>query len=158
VVDAQPVEVDRLVLRALGVGLVRDVDRRLVGLAEQRQLGVVDRSRRLGRVEHADDHVGFFERDVDLALDALTHGVVARGIEAARVDEQVGLVLDDCVGVVAVARDTWLVVYDRHPATHQAVEQCALAHVGAADDGDDRLHPGSSESKWTSAPCVSSPP
>jgi hypothetical protein len=40
------------------------------------------------------------------------------------------------LGADAIARDARLVMDDGDAPPHNAIEQCGLAYVGAADDGD----------------------
>jgi hypothetical protein len=116
-----------------------DVDDGLLGAAEERELGVLGRRHRRGRVEDADDDVGLGDGDLDLPLDALAHGVAALGVEAAGVDERVELAARRGVAVMQVARHPGLVVDDRYLAADEPVEQRALAGVGAPDQRDDAV-------------------
>ncbi len=94
------------------------------------------RDRRHG-VEHAHDDVGLGDREVDLPLDPLPHGIIALGVEPARVDEREAPSPRGDVAVVAIAGHPGLVVHDRDALADQPVEQRALAGVGPPDQRDD---------------------
>ena len=66
--------------------------------------------------------------------------VLLAGHEAAGVDDGELPALPLGVRVVAVAGDAGRRPHERQAPADQAVEERGLAHVGAADDGDQRLH------------------
>ncbi len=78
--------------------------------AKERDRGAVGGGQ--GVVGHEDDDVGLGDRRPDVARDPSLHRVVALGVEASGVDERVLAAECAGVGVVAVARDAWLVVDD----------------------------------------------
>jgi hypothetical protein len=125
--------------RALGVvDLVRDVEHGQLGAAQHRHRLAVGLERVERAVEHADHDVRFVERDAHLPGDALAQRIVALGIEAARVDQHVLAAERIRVRVKPIARHAGDVLDDRDARAGQAIEQRALADVGATDDRHQR--------------------
>ena len=75
------------------------------------------------------------------------HGHHARrllGLEAARVHHDELATAQPRVAVMAVAGQASVVSHDGVATLRDAVEERALAHIGAADQGDDRFHAAAS--------------
>jgi hypothetical protein len=98
----------------------------------------VDGGRALARVDHEQDQIGLFDRDLGLVADVRGQAGVEAGVEATRVDEQKVAALPRADAVQAITRDARLVLDDRLAAADETVEQRRLADVGAADDRDQR--------------------
>ena len=134
---AEDVELGRLEVALLVVGLVdRDQDRRLRPAQEGGRLEV-GRRRTAGRVDHQDDHVGLVDRQAGLLLDPLLDRVVGVDLQAAGVDHDEAPAVPFGVAVEAVAGGPGAVLDDRPAAAEDPVEQGALADVGPPDQGDD---------------------
>ncbi len=92
-------------------------------------------------VDDHDDGVGFFERDLSLAENLAGDQGFVVGDDAAGVDQAGFAALPLDLAVDAVARDAGLVADDGAARAGEAVEERALADVGAAADGDQRQSP-----------------
>ena len=90
-----------------------------------------------GGVDEEQDHVGLADREPGLLLDLQLDLVGRVDLEAAGVDDDEPPPVPVGVAVHPVARRAGPVLDDRLAAADEAVEQRGLAHVGAADDGDD---------------------
>ena len=90
-----------------------------------------------GRVDDAEHDVAFVERHSHVMRDPFFHRVVAVGIEAAGVDQDIVMPEHPAVGVVPIARHAGDVFDDGDSLSRQSVEERALAHVGPPHDSDD---------------------
>ena len=124
-------------LGALVVHLVRREYDGLAGLAQDPDDGLVVVGDPDPGVDHEQHRVGDVHRDLGLRADAL--GQPARvGVPAAGVDDGEGAAVPDGVVGDAVAGDAGDVLDHGLAAADDPVDQRRLAHVGAADDGQDR--------------------
>src|SRR3972149_1977115 len=74
------------------------------------------------------------------------------GKKPAGIHQQEGPPLPGALGVVAVPGEPRRFFDDGQAAADQAVEEFGLAHIGTADDGNDReAHPGGPRSQETAA-------
>ncbi len=130
-------------LRALGhaLGLV---GHQHAGLAQAAQVGgdvVVLRAQAGARVDNEQHHValghGLAGLLGHLAVDAALAGV---GLEAAGVDDDVFLLAQAPIAVVAVAREAGQVGHNGVACAREAVEQRGLAHIGTTHEGDNGFH------------------
>ena len=127
----------------LGLGVVD-----LVGRDHDRLAGPAQHvGHRLVRVSHADGgvhdeqhRVGGVHRDPGLAgdLGGQALGALDRGFPAAGVDQRELPAVPQRVVGDPVPGHAGDVLYYRLPAAENPVDQRGLAHVGPADDGDDR--------------------
>jgi hypothetical protein len=109
----------------------------LLALAQERRDALVERSHALAGVDDKEDDAGRLDREADLLFRSLgdrRRGVAAGQAKATGVEQGefavVNLRRDD------VARDARHVVNNGYALPGQPVEQAALAHIGAAYDGD----------------------
>jgi hypothetical protein len=139
-VHAELVEQVRVMLLLIAVDLVGGEDRRAIALTEACDRHAIPFCGSRRSVEDAHDDVGFRDGGFHAPRDPHAERVVAHGVEAARIDERDVPASHVRVGVVPVASDALHVVDDGDGTTREAVEERALAHVGAADDGDEGFH------------------
>jgi hypothetical protein len=98
-------------------------------------VGLGEGDRAVGDEDH---QVGLGHGELHLVAHADHDGVLGVVLEAAGVDEDVGPPAHLGVGVVPVAGDAGLVLHDGQVLAREAVEEGALAHVGATHDGHQR--------------------
>ena len=138
-VDAEPVEVGKLLLLLLAVHLVHGIDH---GFARGPQpLGNFDvgRQQSLPAVHEEDDDVRLLDGERGLLPHLHVHGVFGLGFEPAGVHEQELLVLPLGLGVVPVPGDAGHVLDDGEVPADDPVEEGGFADIGPADYGDDRF-------------------
>ena len=126
------------VLHAFGL-----VHRQQAGLAQAPQFVgdvVVLGREALPAVEHEDDDVGLGHGLARLLGHLAVDAAAGVGLEAAGVDDDEFARPDVPGAVVAVTRQAGEVGHDRVTRLREAVEQGRLAHVRAADQGDDGFH------------------
>ena len=138
---AEAGEVVRLLVVLGPVRLVRDDRARHAALAHALEDLLVQRRHARAHVHHDEAHrrVGDGERRLLPRLGGERVLAARRAVEreAARVDEHEALAVRLDLAGHAVARDAGLVEDDGDAPPRDAVEEGALAHVGAADDRDD---------------------
>jgi hypothetical protein len=133
---AEAVEVVEVGARRV-VDLVRDEQERLAALAQQVDDARVARVRADLRVDDEQQQVRLVDRLAHLLpdLDVHRHALVVG--EAAGVDEPERAPVPLDAAEMAVAGGPGLVAHDGRVLADEAVEERRLAHVGAADQGDD---------------------
>ncbi len=89
-------------------------------------------------IDDHDDGVGLFERDLRLPEDLAGDKGFVVGHDATGIDQTRLAALPLDLAVDAVAGDAGLVADDGAAGAGEAVEERALAHVGAAADGEQR--------------------
>ena len=118
-----------------GVELVGDQHDRLVLGQQAQHLGVVQPEAAGLDDEQHQVHVG--QHAVHGAVQRAVQRGVVLGLEAGRVDEHELRLVHRAHAGDAVARRLRLVGRDADLLAHEGVQQRGLAHVGAADDGDE---------------------
>ena len=124
-------------LGPLVVDLVGGEHDGLAGLAQDPDDGLVVVGDADPGVDDEQHGVGDVDRDLGLGADALGQAAGV-GVPAAGVDDGEGAAVPDRVVGDAVAGDARHVLDDGLAAADDPVDQRRLAHVGAADDGQDR--------------------
>ncbi|MNQ82424.1 hypothetical protein D3C85_974740 [compost metagenome] len=117
-------------------GLVGQQDDRLVHLAQAFGEDAVQRRHALAGVHHEHDHFGVVERGLGLLAHTRFQAVVGDVFVAGRVDQRQIHVADIAVGIATVTGHARAIIDKRQTLADESVEQCRLAHVGPADDGD----------------------
>ena len=138
VADAEAPQLGGLHAAKVVVGLVADDQDGLLGAAEHLSDLLVEVRDAGLDVDHEEDHVGLLQREEHLLADGGLEALGGAGHEAAGVDEIELAAAPVHLAVDPVARDAGLVVDDGVPGLGEAVEERGLAHVRAADDGDER--------------------
>ena len=136
--NAQAAVLGGLFFHAFGVDLV---DRQQQGLAAaQQQAGkvIVGCGQRSAPIDHHHDGVGLIERDPGLAKDFRWNQLRVVGKDAAGIDHASMLAGPLDLAVDPVAGDARFIAHDRTARAGETVEECGFAHIGAADDGQDR--------------------
>ena len=103
---------------------------------------LVQRGHALARVHHEQDQVAVFQRRLGLFAHPGFETVVGDVLIARGVDQGQIHVADVAIGVPAVAGHTRPIVDQREALADEAIEECRLAHIRAADDGDFESHVG----------------
>ena len=139
IAKTQPERLEDRRFGGAALGLVGEQDDRRVAAAQPaRDLGI-ERGYARARVDHEQRGVGLRHRGLGLRAHPARKRLRIVFLIAGRVDdaelqpEQVG------VALAPVARDTRTIVDQRDALADEAVEQCRLADIGAADDRDGRL-------------------
>ena len=89
-------------------------------------------------VDDKEDDLRLFDGQLGLTAHEFKHAVVGVGLEAARVDNMEDMVVPGAVAILAVAGHAGHVLNDGEAGAGEPVEEPRLAHVGPADDGDQR--------------------
>ena len=122
------------------VGLVDGQHHRLLGAQQHIGHVLIGGGDTGADVAHQHDHIGVLDGQFRLIAHELQDLAVGIGLNAAGVHDGEGASAPLTVGVKAVARDAGGVLHDGQALPGQTVKQHGLSHVGAAHNGNDRLH------------------
>jgi hypothetical protein len=125
--EAESEELGHQPVALLGVGLVRDHDHLLAGLAELRGDLEVERGAAFGGIDDEQHERGGGEGEVHLLLDGVGHdlGRQLGAVQADAAGVHEGVAAFEDVGRDQVTGDARLVVHDRDAPAHEPVEQAA---------------------------------
>ena len=132
------------IVEALGAGaplaLVGDEDDGPPGLPHDAREGRIGGNHAIARVEHKQHQVR--TRDRRFALGAHARGDASRRrfFQPGRVDERHRVAGDLRLALATVARQTRHVGDERGALGREPVEECRLADIGPADDGNGWVH------------------
>ena len=127
--------------RGLAFGLVRDDDHRLPGFAHEIGEGPVVGCHARAHVHQEEDSVGVADRGFGLRPHAARSGLCASHSSKPAVSTMPNVeIAETRLAHAAVARHSRRVVDERNAPADQPVEERRLAHIGAADNGDERAH------------------
>ncbi|MNI57893.1 hypothetical protein D3C73_1129800 [compost metagenome] len=140
--EAQAVRLAHAAAALAAFGLVGQQDDGLVHLAQAVSEDAVQRGHAFARVHHEQDQVRVVDRRLGLLAHPGFQALVSDVLIPRRVDQGQIHVADHAVGVAAVAGHAGAIVDQRQALADEAIEQCRLAHIGAADDGDLQSHVG----------------
>ena len=140
VAEAERVGVQPALFAGGAFHLVGDQHGRLARLADEFGENLVHPSRTAARVDHEEDRIGLRHRCLGLrphaAGKALGRGLLkSRGIDHGEIE-----IAEPALAFAAVARHARPVVDQSGTPADQPVEQCRLADIGAADDGNGEAH------------------
>ena len=136
--NAQAAVLGGLFFHLLGVDLVDREQQRLAAAQEQAGKVIVGCGQRSAPIDHHHDGVGLIECHPGLAKDFRRNQLRVVGQDAAGIDHAGMLAGPLDLAVDPVAGDARLIAHDRTARAGETVEECGLAHIGAADDGQDR--------------------
>ncbi len=122
--------------------LVGQKDDGLVHLAQAIGEDAVQRRHAFARVHHEHDQVRVLDRRLGLLAHPGFQAFVGDVLIPCGVDQGQIHVADHAVGVAAVTGHAGAIIDQRKALADEAIEQCRLAHIGAADDGDLQSHVG----------------
>ncbi len=125
---------------AAAFGLVGDQHHGLALLADAVGELPVDGGDAGAGIDHEEDQIGIVHGAFGLGAHARFERILARLIEARRVEHPEFEIADAAFALAAVAGDPGLVIDKRDLAPHQAVKKRGLANVGAAKNGDGGGH------------------
>ena len=124
------------------LGLVGQQDDGLVLFAQAFGENLVQRCHALPGVHHEQDQVAVLQRRLGLFAHPGFEAVVGDVLIARGVDQGQVHVADVAIRVPAVAGHTRPIVDQRETLADETIEECRLAHIRAADDGDFESHVG----------------
>ena len=137
--QAQPPELRRHRQACLGrLALVHRQQHRHVVAAQPGGDRLIGRRAALLAVHDHQGHRGLSQGQVGLLADLRQEFAVVVEHQAAGVDDAELPIPPVALLIGAVAGDPRLIVHDRLPAAAQTVDEGGLAHIGAAEDGDNR--------------------
>ena len=121
-------------------GLVGDQQAHLAQAAQVPGYIVILSRDAIAHVHHEQDHVGLRDGLAGLFAHLLDNPAAGIGLEAAGVNGNEREFAVFALSVVPVPRQPGKVGHDRVPGPGQTVEQGRLAHVGAANQSQNRFH------------------
>ena len=119
----------------LGIDFIDGEEKRLA--AANQLAGEVDiRSSQFGAcIHYHDDGVGFFERDLGLAINLRRHEIFFFGNNAASINHAQAAAPPFPLSVETIASDAGLVADNGASRTYDSIEERGLADVWASDNG-----------------------
>ena len=121
------------------VDLVGHQEGALVALAQVLANHLVGGAQTGTRIDHEQHGIGFFDGLQGLLGHLRVDAVFVTG-NTTGVDHDISAPLPLGLAILAITRQPREIADDGIPSSGQAVEQCGLAHVGAAHQGDYRNH------------------
>ena len=138
--DAQGIElVDIRVHRADGVALVHRQHHRLAGFAQDGGHILVRGGDTAADIRDHDDGIGQLNADLRLTAHEFQHIIVGTGFNTAGIHQGEGAAAPFAVPIDPVPGNAGGVLHDGGSVTRQLVKEHGFAHIGAANNGNQRF-------------------